>query len=149
VGGAMKRVCRESVGKRARGDGGGRNERGEWGRVEKSRYIFRILPESGESMTSLRIEVEGRRLLRKGIRENSRYGRETADFVLRRRYSLPHAEPCRVDFHWAVSLIIVYSLSHVLVLLSTWVEFFAVGGEGHLYWTLYLPHVHIRVEGHH
>jgi len=31
-----------------------------------------------------------------------------------------------------VSLIIVYSLSHVLVLLSTWVEFFAVGGEGHL-----------------
>jgi len=31
VGGAMKRVCRESVGKWARGDGGGRNERGEWG----------------------------------------------------------------------------------------------------------------------
>jgi len=96
----MKRMCRESVGKRARGDGGGRNERGEWGRVEKSRYMFRILQESAKLMTSLRIEVQGRRLLRKGIRENSRYGRETADFVLRRRNSQNHAEPCRADFHW-------------------------------------------------
>jgi len=59
----MKRVCRESVGKWARGDGGGRNERGEWGRVEKSRYIFHILPESGESMTSLQIKVKGRHFL--------------------------------------------------------------------------------------
>jgi len=47
-----------------------------------------------------------------------------------------------------VSLIIVSCLFHVLVLLSTRFEFCAVGGEGHLYRTLYL-YVHIRVEGHH
>ena len=48
-----------------------------------------------------------------------------------------------------VSLIVVFSLFHVLVLLSTWFELCAVGGKGHLYRTLYLAHVHIRVEGHH
>jgi len=48
-----------------------------------------------------------------------------------------------------VSIIVVYSLFHVFVLRSTWFGFYAVGGEGHLYRTLYLPHVHIRVEGHH
>jgi hypothetical protein len=40
-----------------------------------------------------------------------------------------------------VSLIIIYSLFHVLALLSTWFKFCAVGGESHLYRTLYLPHV--------
>jgi len=43
-----------------------------------------------------------------------------------------------------VSLNVVYSFVHVLVLLSMWFEFCAVGGEGHLHRTLYLPHVHIR-----
>jgi hypothetical protein len=47
-----------------------------------------------------------------------------------------------------VSLIVIYSLFHVLALLSTWFKFCAVGGESHLYRTLYLPHVHTRVEGH-
>jgi hypothetical protein len=42
-----------------------------------------------------------------------------------------------------------YSLFHVLVLLSTWFEFCAVGDEGRLSRTLYLPQVHIRVEGDH
>ena len=37
----------------------------------------------------------------------------------------------------------------VVCILSTWFEFCAVGSEGHLYWILQLPHVHIRLEGHH
>ena len=41
-----------------------------------------------------------------------------------------------------------YSLIHVLVLLSTWFEFCTVGEESHISRTLYLPQVHIRVEGH-
>jgi len=40
------------------------------------------------------------------------------------------------------------SLPHLLVSFNLF-EVCAVGGEGHLYRTLYLHHVHIRVEGHH
>ena len=50
---------------------------------------------------------------------------------------------------WPVSLIVTYSLFHAFWFLSTWFEFCGVSGEGHLYYTLYLHHVHIRVEGHH
>ena len=82
VGGAMQRMRSKSARKWARGEGGGRNERWEWGRVEKSRYIFCILPESGPLMTLSWIEVEERHLLRNVICENSRYGQKTADFIL-------------------------------------------------------------------
>ena len=40
------------------------------------------------------------------------------------------------------------SLPHLLISFNLF-ELCAVGGEGHLYHTLYLHHVHIRVEGHH
>jgi len=75
MGGAMQRMYRETVGKRARGEGGGKNERGE---VGKSQYIYCISPESCQLMTSSRIEVEERRLLRNEI---CRCGPKTADFV--------------------------------------------------------------------